>query len=981
MLASDCSGGISIIVPLAAKDAPVYESGFVPTAGQRSVIETHDGDLQVIACAGSGKTESISRRVAEVVRQGCAPEGIVAFTFTEKAAVELKERITKHVRRVKGDDFLGKMARMYVGTIHGYCYRILTEHKIEVGNHDVLDEHRHQAFVHRHRKALNLEALATAVNGKKVAGFEQAAQFIAAVDAAGNELIVPAQLVGTDFGASYQIYLDLLQRHRFLTFGLIISETVLWLEKAPAFRAAVRRNLRHLVVDEYQDINPAQERLIEILSDAPKAGEHDVSLCVVGDDDQAIYQWRGSDVGNILTFGDRQLRKKRKVSVAHLTDNRRSRPDIVTAANLFAGSIPGRLKKKMLAVRKSAASSVVCWAAPTEEDEAATIAAQILKLHGEGRPYTDFAVLLRSVKTSAPSLTAEFERVGIPYNCGGRTGLFLNPEVDALGELFAWISDSNWRDGGRYGGKDAYRPATATGPAQLLGDAFGMSVEAIAELVLYLTDWKKHRLSSAGKGRISFVGDLYHILDQLGIWKLDPDANADDSGRLGAYARFSSILADFESIAFRGRKESVKTMTMKVETTETKFVSAAGTAEARNKLVWGSLANFLLNYAKDNYEDFEGETVSDRDEVAIFTVHQSKGLEWPVVFLPSLTSRRFPSSMSGRSQPWLIPDAVFGADKRARYEGSDADERRLFYVAVTRARDTVYLSYAQKKTNKLSPSPYLLEVANSKTIAVLTSLPPPPPPEHSGTKQSPVELSFSDLADHEHCGHAYRLSRVFGFQREVAEELGYGKAVHHVMRTLAERRRTTGKTPTLDEIHRMVESELFVPFANRASYEQMEQRVKTLVQTYVKSHGTELERVWATERPFEIRFANGILSGRADVILDKESGSAGKLAIVDYKVNADAERDARYAMQLQVYAAAGRGEGLEVDALYLHALRGDKRDSVPHAQSDTDAAVVWAEKAVTAIAQAKFPDNGDPKKCSKCDYLRICRSRKASPDN
>jgi len=341
----------------------------------------------------------------------------------------------------------------------------------------------------------------------------------------------------------------------------------------------------------------------------------------------------------------------------------------------------------------------------------------------------------------------------------------------------------------------------------------------------------------------------------------------------GAYAKFSSILADFESIAFRGRKESVKTMTMKVETTETKFVSAAGTAEARNKLVWGLLANFLLNYAKDNYEDFEGETVSDRDEVAIFTVHQSKGLEWPVVFLPSLTSRRFPSSMSGRSQPWLIPDAVFGADKRARYEGSDADERRLFYVAVTRARDTVYLSYAQKKTNKLSPSPYLQEVANSKTIAVRTSLPPPPPPEHSGTKHNPVEVSFSDLADHEHCGHVYRLSRVFGFQREVAEELGYGKAVHHVMRTLAERRRTTGKTPTLDEIHRMVESELFVPFANRASYEQMEQRVKTLVQTYVKSHGTELERVWATERPFEIRFANGILSGRADVILDKESGS------------------------------------------------------------------------------------------------------------
>jgi len=965
-----------------AASMEIYETGFDPTPGQKIIIETHDGDLQVIACAGSGKTESISRRVAEILRRGSPPESVVAFTFTEKAATELKERITKHVRRVMGEEILGHLGRMYVGTIHGYCYRILTEHKIEVGNHDVLDEHQHQAFVHRHRKTLNLESLAQSRTGKKVPGFEAAAQFISAVDAVGNDLITETQLAGTDFGNAYRIYRDLLDRHRFLTFGLIISEAVHWLETEPAFRASVRRSLKHLLVDEYQDVNPAQERLIALLTAAPCQGENPVSLCVVGDDDQAIYQWRGSDVGNILGFEERQSRLGRKVSVARLTDNRRSRPQIVEAANKFAASIPARLAKEMKPTRPDATPAFVAWSAETEGDESEVIAAHIKALHKEGRPYAHFAVLLRSVKTSAPSLVTAFENAGIPFNCGGRTGLFLNDEVDAFGELFAWMSDSTWRDGGKFnrpGGASPYRPATEQGPVQTLGTAFGLSKPEIAEFALYLRDWKKHRLSSAGKGRISFVGDFYRILDNLGVWKLQPETSADDSGRLGAYARFSRILADFESIAFRGRKEVTAAAAKDDPKAAARYVSVAGTAEARNKIVWGSLANFLLNYAKDNYEDFEGETASDRDEVAIFTVHQAKGLEWPVVFIPSLTNRRFPSSMTGREQMWMLPETCFGLDRRARYEGSDADERRLFYVAVTRARDVVYLSHARRKQNKMEPSPYLQEVAGSKVIPLQKSLPKPPATDKSDGKREPVELSFSDLADHEQCGHAYRLSRVFGFQREVADELGYGKAIHHVMRTLAERRRATGKTPTLDEINRMVETELFVPFANHASYQQMEQRVKSLVATYVRSYEADLERIWATERPFEMRFSKGILSGRADVILDKEGNQIGSLAIVDYKVNADAERDARYARQLQVYAAAGRGEGLAVDALYLHSLRGDRRDSVPHTKQITDEAVKWAEAAVTEIAEARFPARGEAVKCAECDYLRICHSRQATP--
>jgi len=199
------------------------------------------------------------------------------------------------------------------------------------------------------------------------------------------------------------------------------------------------------------------------------------------------------------------------------------------------------------------------------------------------------------------------------------------------------------------------------------------------------------------------------------------------------------------------------------------------------------------------------------------------------------------------------------------------------------------------------------------------------------------------------------------------------------MRTVAERRRTTGRTPSAAEIEQIVETELFVPFANRASYQRMEQRVKALVATYVRSYGSDLDRIWATERPFEMQFEKGIFAGRADVILDHEDGKPDSLAIVDYKVNSDPERDERYARQLQIYAAAARGELLTVEALYLHALRGDRRDPVPHDTASTAAAVQWAEKVVTAIAEARFPAQGDAKKCSECDYIRICRSRQSTP--
>jgi DNA helicase-2/ATP-dependent DNA helicase PcrA len=346
---------------------------------QTQVVEHRGSDLQVIACAGSGKTESIARRVASLIGEGVEPSAIVAFTFTDRAATELRERITRRVTERMGRAFADRLSPMFVGTIHAYCFRILQDHVPKYGNYDVLDEHRHAGFLSREHRRIGLGRI-------RARHWAPIRDFLRTVDVIANECIPREALAGTPVGECYGAYRDSLDRHHFLTFGLLIGCALEALDDAD-IQARVHAPLRHLLVDEYQDINPAQERLIQLLAKPP------VQLTVVGDDDQAIYQWRGSDVRNILTFDQRRQGSAR----ATLDNNRRSRPAIVAAANAFARSIPQRIEKQMVPARPPGAHEVVLWSAPTDRDEADLVADAIVRLRSAGYAYRDIAVLYRSV--------------------------------------------------------------------------------------------------------------------------------------------------------------------------------------------------------------------------------------------------------------------------------------------------------------------------------------------------------------------------------------------------------------------------------------------------------------------------------------------------------------------------------------------------------------------------------------------------------
>jgi DNA helicase-2/ATP-dependent DNA helicase PcrA len=424
--------------------------------------------------------------------------------------------------------------------------------------------------------------------------------------------------------------------------------------------------------------------------------------------------------------------------------------------------------------------------------------------------------------------------------------------------------------------------------------------------------------------------------------------------RLGTLARFSSLLADYESVRRRARPDPV-----------TPGEQVGG--QDRGTWYYRNLALHIINYAQGAYEGFDGEADFVLDAVDLTTVHRAKGLEWPVVFVPSMTASRFPSSRTGQQQQWLVPRDRFDA---ARYEGSDADERRLCYVAITRARDLLSVSRHERvTTRRVARSPYHRELAPVEVRPDDIAVPPVEAP-HGGSDE-PISLTYSQLAAFMECGMAFRLRELIGFQPRLAPELGYGKAVHHVMRAVAEATRVSGRFPTAAEFDDLLDASFFLPTANKAAHRQLRDAARRLVLAYIERHEEDLHRVWETERPFELHLDGVIVTGRADVILDHEGGVPSALAIVDYKTSVTGDFH-EHGLQLQVYADAGRREGLDVRGAYVHDLKAAAREPIPVDPDSVDRAESAVAAAAARIRARDYQPNSS-ERCRRCEVRTICR--------
>jgi DNA helicase II / ATP-dependent DNA helicase PcrA len=487
--------------------------------------------IQIIACAGSGKTETLALRVAHLLAQSVEPESIVAFTFTEKAAAELKQRILDRSKTKCGQAILGRIGRMYVGTIHGYALLLLQTYAPRYAGYDLIEEDALRAWVARHCQTI----LGSASWSKM---WDRIGNFLHDADIIENEGLWPS---GTnDFCQRYRTFVETLDSHRLLTFGRSIAAAVEELRR-PDVRRQVHREIRFVFVDEYQDVNPAQEQLIRGL-----VGNH-TQLCVVGDDDQSIYQWRGSDVAIMQGFRQRY----HHVLTIELGINRRSVPSIVALAANFAKTIAPRLTKTINERRTEPKNSrpVRVLIPDNRKHEADDIASAIKGLTKSGWHPGQIAILIRQWRQAPPILDA-LQVAGVLYDCGSGNSLF----ATELGYLLAagFLLGSRWNV--THGWKQSHLPQAPRSDAEWvlqLGTLLRLSGAQQSAAKTWIKSFSKEA-QGAGTRPANLVGDLYSLAEAIGVsnWSLSSESQ---HLWFGTFARFSQVLASYEKARLSGR--------------------------------------------------------------------------------------------------------------------------------------------------------------------------------------------------------------------------------------------------------------------------------------------------------------------------------------------------------------------------------------------------------------------------------------------
>lgn len=900
--------------------------------------------IQIIACAGSGKTETLALRVAYLLAQGVEPESIVAFTFTEKAAAELKQRILDRAKLKCGQSVLGRVGRMYVGTIHAYALRLLQTYAPRYAGYDLIEEDALRAWVARHCNAI--------LGTRKWSGlWDRIGAFLHDADMVENEGLWPSG--SDDFSKKYRNFVETLDSHRLLTFGRSIAAAVEELHRLNVKRQ-VHKDVRFVFVDEYQDVNPAQEQLIQGL-----VGDN-TQLCVVGDDDQSIYQWRGSDVAIMQGFWDRY----HPVLKVELGINRRSVPSIVAVAADFAETISPRLKKSIVELRTETktARPVRILTPLNREQEAEDIASAIQALTKAGWHAGQIAILIRWWRQAPPILDALQAR-SILYDCGGGNSLF----ATELGYLLAagFLTGIGWNV--TYGRKQSHLPQAPRSEAQWAQQLATLLRLSKAQQSAAKAWIKAFSDEAQGDGTrpANLVGDLYDLADAVGVrnWSFDND---DEHLWFGTFARFSQVLASFEKARLSGRW---------VRNGEVREFRGG---QDRGKWFYQGLAHFLNGYALETSGGFATPPDPASPAVQITTIHSAKGLQWPIVFLPGLEQGKFPSDKIGQPGTTEVPSRLMPKKVLLRYAGTEADERRLFYVGMTRARDLLVVSCPEKaNVNRVSPSTFF-EFTRDHPMAWA-------PPKGIGSVPAPGEsdifhpplpsLTFSELALYGSCPYAYRLATEFDVATPIARDLGYGKSIHHVLRRVADMVKSSGTIPDGQEIEALFDSEFHVPYATAAGLAEMKAAARKLVDRYIRDWSSDLKCVWEVERPFELHLDSVIIVGRADVILDRERAADPKLTIVDYKTYDAKKTDQTALDQLRTYTAAARAEDFQVSGAILHNLKNATRHEVAVDNSSIHETLARASSWATGITRGEFPAKPERKKCVGCDYRRVCQHR------
>ncbi len=964
------------------------------TPRQRKAVTHGEGPLLIVAGAGTGKTTVITRRIAWLIAEKRAePSEILALTFTDRAAAEMTERVDQLVPYGYTD--------AVISTFHAFGDRLLREHALEAGLSDrstVLSRSEQVIFLREHLFDLPLDRYRplgdpTRFLSGLVTLFSRArdedvspAAYRAAADrlrAAAGAAPDDAELADraarqSELADCYAAYEALMRANDRLDFGDQVTLALRLLREHPAVLAEEQRRFRYLLVDEFQDTNHAQFELVQLLAGGPRA-----NVTVVGDDDQSIYRFRGAALGNILTF--REAYPKARSIV--LVDNFRSRQEILDAAHrMIQHNNPHRLEAREGIDKRLRARTTFRRPAPdrgaiellghaTGSDEADAVGSAIGASIASGRRAGEHAVLVRGNRDADPYLRA-LNMARIPWRFSGTAGLYQQPEVRVLVSFLRVVNDPD-------DSVSCYDLATSEifglasedvtvalnrasrrrTPLELslreavehpAGSPFGRGAREVVERLLAAIDQHRSLATERTCGEL-----LYHFIAGSGwLGRLAAEARETGDERLQNVARFFEIVRRQSSLL---RDDRLPFLVAQLDT--------------------------LIEAGDDPATADAGP--EEGDAVHVLTYHKAKGLEFPVVYMVGLVEDRFPTRARGDALD-LPGDVV--RDVVPTDEQHLAEERRLFYVGVTRAREELVLSWAADYGGRRSRrmSPFVLEALDLPPSTPLEALRPdllerigrheqparePVASAPPRLDDKPLLLSYGQVNDYLECPARYRFGHVIRIPTPPSHQLVYGRALHAAVQAF-HRRQMAGQAMSREDLHAAFDADWeSVGFLTRAHEEARRASGHAALDRFWNEQQGDPARPTGVEQEFSVLLGRDRVRGRYDRV---DESATGDVTITDYKSSdvrdpATANRRSRDSLQLSIYAMAYEAQhGRLPTELSLHFLEsGIVGRSTPSPKRLAKAAEA-VTTAATGIRAGRFEATPGAMRCGFCPYREIC---------
>jgi DNA helicase-2/ATP-dependent DNA helicase PcrA len=999
---------------------------------QKRAVTHEDGPMLVVAGAGTGKTQVITRRIAWLIATRRArPAEILALTFTDKAAEEMAVRVDQLVPYGYTDTA--------ISTFHAFGDRVIRDFALELGlptDLRVLTRPEVVIFLREHLFDFDLDAyrplgdptrflaaLATLFSRCKdedisPAEYRAFATRLAAdaatlAEAAGiAEPALDTAAAATEearrqaeLADAYQRYQDLLAANGCIDFGDQVALALRLLRESAAARAAVAGRYRYILVDEFQDTNRAQAELVNLLAEGHGA------ITVVGDDDQAIYAFRGAAIDNILGFRARYPKARTVV----LRRNYRSKAPILDAAyRLVRFNDPDRLEvqtgvgKRLRATRIDPAPRPVGLEVfATASDEADWIATEIARRIEAGARAKDHAILVRA-NGHADAYLRSLDIAGVPWRFSGASGLYARPEVRLLLAFLRLVADPS-------SSVDLYALASS--------EVYGLGGEDLTDIV-----------NMARRRNRSVWAIAQELDEQPGILRVSPATRTAIRRLVQDLERYQALAHERPAgeVLYRFLRDSgtlarlTRTDSVAAEDALSNVARFFEIVRSQSALLADDRAIFVAPHLQTLIEAGDDPATADLDPdldaVAVLTVHKAKGLEFPVVFLPGMVAGRFPGS--GRGDALALPIGL-GRGRPPSPELALAEERRLCYVAMTRARDELILSHAADYGGARARrvSPFVLEaldlpasahVAGSgagaadaeRRLAMFEPAAERVAPVR-GPIEEPLSLSFYQVDDYLTCPLKYKYAHVLRVPLAPHHAIVYGSALHKAVQ-MFHHRHGKGQVMTEAELDEVFES----AWTNEGfiSREHEEARLEAGRRALQRFRAAQLlpDAVIPTyvEREFSFMLGGDRVRGRWDRVdvVAVEDGPPGAPAsdapapsadvvsptlgimgreyvtITDYKSSdvrdpAKARQRARDSLQLQIYAMGYEAmTGRLPDAIALHFLESGLIGQVDVDPKRLAKAKARIGEAAEGMRARDYTAKPDYLACTYCAFRDICPS-------